>query len=288
VVVALLGSAAGAQQKYRLKEATERGDVSLLDKQVKVTVQFQVPVPGQEARDAIMSFGEREQYRQSILAIDPTGKPSHLRRVYAVARRSEVDPAGKKTEKVSSLQGKTVAIRIVGAKVVVTCAKGKLAAADVKSLQEEILSDPAAPPFFPDQEVGPGDEWEIDAEQLVTAFGKGIKEATAKARFEEVVNFSGHPCARLRLDLKVVAQPEGLPSPLTFQLVGDVYHATDLHRTLVATLSGPLEGSFKPGPDQPDISISGDAMFRWGERWQKVAGKPVVEKRVPAGAGAAK
>ena len=129
-VVALLGSAAGAQQKYRLAETTESGDVSMVDKQMKVAIQFQVPVPGQGARDAMASYGERAQYRETILAFDEKGNSRSLRRAYAVARRFDLDPAGKKTETTSSLQGKSVAIRVVGGKAEVTCDKGKLAAAD--------------------------------------------------------------------------------------------------------------------------------------------------------------
>src|SRR5205085_4577179 len=140
-------------------------------------------------------------------------------------------------------------------KAEVICDKGKLAAADEKSLKNEVLGQPAAPPFFPDHEVAPGDEWEINSEKLATAFGKGVQKATAKARFEEVVESAGHPCAHVHLDLDVAAQPEGFPSLLTFQLSGDVYYAIDLQRTLTAALTGPLQGTFKPGEDQPGIPI---------------------------------
>jgi hypothetical protein len=276
LAVTLAGSATRAQQKYRLRDQGAAGDVSIEDHEYRFNVRFQATAPGGEARDFGAVFGERQRFREQVLVADANGAAA-VRRTYALARETEPDASGSSKETVSSLEGKTITLRKHGDQVTVTVAKGKLDRKDEEALKDE-EGGPSAPPFFPDRDVAPGDEWSPDFSRFVAAIGKGLQKATARARFQEVLDYSGHPCARIALDLGLTGQPEGFPAPITLQLSGHVYQALDLQRTLSYDLTGPVTAAVK-GENGPAVTVSGQFMAKGTGHWSKVAGKPVVEKR---------
>jgi hypothetical protein len=274
--VTILAAGAGAQQKYRLRSVEQVGDLSRFESAMEMSIDMKLragdqPVPG-------LKFGNREveTYSEEILSVDPKG-PSGLRRVYSVSRSTETDPTGVAKEKVSSLQGKTVAIRRRGGKVVVTSTPGKLAPEDQKPLLDDLDNDEAA--LFPNRDVAPGDEWTVDPRMAARIFD-GVETAAVRCRFEEVTEYAGHQCARLRLAIDLVGHLEGMPGLLTMKLAGDGYYALDLERPLALDLAGTFTMEGKSTENGTTVVYTGDGTFRAKEttQWLKIGGKPITSK----------
>jgi hypothetical protein len=277
VSLALLVAAATAQQKYRLRGIDQVGDLSHVESEMEMTLAMQVKAGNQTVPSLQFANRELEKYSEQILAVDRKGK-SGLRRVYAVALSVETDPSGARKEKVSSLQGKTVAVRRRGGKVVVTCTPGKLSPEDQKPLLDDLDNDEAA--FFPDRDVAPGDEWTVDPKMASRIFDD-VQSAAIRCRFEEVTEHGGHECARLRMAIDLKGQPEGMPGQLTMKLAGDGYYALDLDRPLTLDLAGTITMQGKSKENGVDVIYTGDGTFKAKEtiQWLKIGGKPVARKQ---------
>jgi hypothetical protein len=278
-LAALLGAAALAQQapeakKYLLKnEEYAVGDVSTVD--LNSSIKMEMFVTPQGVADATpRSFNllqdEREKYTETVLAVGKDGI-TQLRRVYSVSRtQRKIGPDAPLKTVARTYQGKTVTIKRVGEKVVVTLDKGKLAAADLKELQRRFGTDNDFK-FFPDHEVGPGDEWAVDESLLKRKFG--AEQASLKAKFVDVVPFEGQPCAHITMNLQMVSKAG--KDPLTWDIQGETYYALALGRTLSSKLSGPLntKGTANSGGTALDIEGLGTGAFSHTQKWLKVGGK---------------
>jgi hypothetical protein len=274
----MAGSAALGQQKYRLRAVSTPGDLCTVDTSMDMSLMMTVNVPGSDQGDQQLPFTERERqsYREKVLAVDQKGR-STIRRTYTIARSVTTDPYLNETTKVSSLQGKTVTIRRVGDQVTVSAEVGKLAPGDEKSLVGE-LSHPELE-FFPDHEVAPGEEWPIDPQVMITLF-PGMEKASALYRFQQVVPYAGHTCARIHVSAEVQGQAPGTTVPMTMKLSGDMYRALDLKRTVEEDDTGPVTVEGHMDQNGVRIHLSGQGMMRVKEthRWLQVNGKTVTAK----------
>jgi hypothetical protein len=270
-IVALLALAAisvhagEAPRKYLLKEPDEVGDVSRIESEFSTELLLSGPQQEMGAPPLILSHRSREVKRAERLT------PAASRYVYSVARSVEVTPDGEKVD-VSSLQGKTVTVKTVNGKRIVTVAKGTISAKDRARLQE--AGD--GPSSFPAHPVAVGDEWELDAKKLARSFGDlgAGGTASARGRFVEVVEHAGQECARVAMTLNLEGRPKGQPFKMGFQLSGDLYHSLKWQRTLLVDLKGPLS---MEGTTQ-GIAVRGEGTARmvWKQQCLKVAGKPVA------------
>jgi hypothetical protein len=272
----LVAAAAFAQEKYRLRDAYAAGDTCTVDTSMDLDLELSVSTPGQEVNSLPVVTRWREGYRQSVLATDARG-PSGLRRNYTIARTVTLDPSHQERKATLPLQGKTVVIQRKGGKVVVTASPGKLPARELQPLARELEhSDMEA---FPDREVRVGEQWPIDPKLMMRRF-PGMDRADATYQFQEVVQYAGHPCARIRVTLELAGQVPQAGVPLTAQLTGDLYHALDLKRMLGYDLRGPT--TIKAEKDEHGISmtVEGTGTIRVKEtrRWQKVRGRSVAAK----------
>jgi len=275
-VGALAAAAAFAQEKYRLRDTYAVGDLCVVDSSVDLDLELSVSAPGQEIHSLPMVTRSRENYREAVLATDARG-PSGLRRSYTIARSVTLDPSLEERKAVLPLQGKTVTIQRKGGKVVVAVTPGKLALKEQQPLSREL--DHPDMEFFPDREVAVGEEWPIDPELMMRRF-PGLERADAKYQFQEVVQYSGHPCARIHVTMEIAGQPPEAGTPLTAQLSGDLYHALDLKRTLAYDFSGPT--TIKAEKDEHGISVTvegtGTMRVKETRRWLKVRGQAVAAK----------
>ncbi len=188
-----------------------------------------------------------------------------------------MNPAGNPVDRASALQGKTLVIRRQGGKVSVTPAKIKLSPEDLQLVTTGVTYSELE--LLPDRPVAPGDEWTPDPKLITTRF-PGFYAADIRYRFEEVVAFGGHQCARLKVSMEMSGQPRTMPVPMTVKMTGETYHALDLKRPLLTTLTGPM--TLKGDRDQNGIliSINGEGTMSVKEtyRWQKVRGQAVAVK----------
>lgn len=274
-VVTLVAAGAAAQQKYRLRSVYRAGDFSQVESELDMALDMRVTAGEQVVPSLRFTNRELEKYTEEILTTDKRGA-SGLRRVYAVARSTETDPTGATKKQVSSLQGKTVAIRRQGGKVVITSTPGKLSPEDRKPLLDDLDNDEAA--FFPDRDVAPGDEWTVDPKRAARLFDD-VQSAAIRCRFEEVTRYAGRECARIRMAVDLIGQPEGMPGQLTMKLAGDGYYALDLERPLALDLGGTITLQGKSKENGVDVVYTGDGTFKAREtvRWVKIGGKPVAQ-----------
>jgi hypothetical protein len=134
--------------------------------------------------------------------------------------------------------------------------------------------------FFPDRAVAPGEEWPIDP-QLMRAVFPEVEKAEARYRFQQVMPFGGHPCARIHTTTELQGPVPGADVPATMQLSGDLYRAIDLKRTVADEESGPMTFSGTKAMNGVTARFSGQGAMRVKEthHWLTVDGYPVEPAR---------
>jgi len=266
-----------AQQKQQLREVVAVGDTAVVESSLDLNLQVGGTAGELEIPPLKFASREREKYTQAVLAAGKEGATA-IRRVYEISRGVETDPTGRQEVKTSSLQGKTVVVKRVGGKVVVTPAKGKLSAEDHKNLLSAL--DDSGLDFYPENEVTPGEEWTLNP-QLAMGILPGADKATVKGRFEEVMPYAGRSCARIHMTVMVEGTNEEFGGTLTMNLTGDVYLALDIQRTIAMELSGPVTLKGESKQEGQVIALNGDGRMTVKERrqWLKLAGKPVPKAR---------
>lgn len=283
----LIFASAGAQapQKVRLKYASASGDRHVSEGGMEMQFDIHVKAGDQEVPVVKTASSELEKYTQDVLGVDGKGRPTGIRRVYSVSRKSDTEPGAEAKERVTSLQGKTVAVRRAGGKVTVTSSGGKLHPDDHKSMLS--VMDHPEQEFFPDRELGPGDEWQVDPKIARTMF-KGEGTAQIRCKWEETVEHAGHRCARISVEMDIQAMPMDSPGPITMKLAGNLHHALDLGRMLSIDFAGPIMMTGEKTENGVAYKFKGDGTMRIREtrRWLRVDGKPVPAPAWPAGAQA--
>ena len=276
---AIAGTAAPEGQKHRLVDRYAAGDVHQVESTYSMVMDMEVTLPEGNTSTIKVSSRERTSYREDVLAVDARG-PASLRRTYSASRSSDTGPDGTKV-KTSSLQGKTVTLRRVGQKVTVLARGGTISAEDRKSLTDELRSPEAK--LFPDHPVAPGDEWEVDARELMRSFATegNLDRAAMKARFQDIVPYGGYQCARVHVTLELSGRPSTEPFEMSATLTGYVYHALKIQRSVGADLTGPMTIRGQTEGDGVKAEMKGDGTMtmKWGDRFLKIAGKPVTGKR---------
>jgi hypothetical protein len=253
-----------------LKDGVTVGDAA--DVSTDFTMAMEVKVKRGEETGPTSSITSRQtqRYREEILARGAKGTTA-LRRTYSVARESEKNPDGEKNT-VSSLQGKTITLKKVGGKTLISVNKGQLQKKDREDVSDDLDSDQM--PFFPPHPVVIGEEWTVDPKKLGRLFhdlGKSGK-AEAHGRLDELTENDGHPTARVHLTLHVERETAGEPR-MVMDLQGDLIHRTDLQRTISVDAAGPL--TFKGQANGFDFDGQGTAEMKWRFKPVKLAGKLV-------------
>jgi len=266
-------SPAAAQQKYRLKEAAAKGDAS--DNNGIFTLGMKITATvGGIAQNAELRVRQEEKYHEEVLAVDAKGIPTSIRRSYSVKKETGQDP-GEEAEKttVSPLQGRTVTIRRNGAKVEVTADKGTIPAKERKEL-EDALKDSSG--VFPDREVGPGDDWDVDPK--AAKFLGDADVTKANCHFQDVVDYEGHKCAHIHLTLDFSARTGDQSPPLKCRVAGDLYQALDIQRGLAMNLTGTasMKGDLTANGTTLSFNGEGPVEMKMSAKWMKVSGKAVA------------
>jgi hypothetical protein len=276
LLAASLASAAPAPQKYRLQDAAAVGDASTTDQSMTMGIDLTLLIGGSPAQTLKYGHHDQEKYTEWVLRM--TGdRPTYVRRTYTVARSLESAPGADPKRTVFTRQGKTITLRQQGPRVVLSSPKGALAAAEAKELQSNFK--PSGFTFFPAHAVAVGEEWTVDPAKAAKFF-PGTTKAEMKGRLEEIVQRSGHPCARVRVTLDLQAEGKEYPGPLKASLEGDLFHAVDIHRTVALHLTGPITMKGKIEQEGASVDLDGDGTMdmSWTSQWLKVAGKPVTSR----------
>jgi hypothetical protein len=253
-----------------LKDGVTAGDAADVATDFTMAMEVKVKRGDEAGPTSSMTSRQTQRYREEILARGAKGTTA-LRRTYSVARESEKNPDGEKTT-VSSLQGKTITLKRLAGKTVISVNNGQLQKKDREEVSDDLDSDQM--PFFPAHPVAVGEEWEVDAKKLVRLFhdlGKSGK-AEAHGRLDELTEKDGHPIARVHLSLHVERQTSDEPR-LVMDLQGDLIHRTDLQRTISVDAAGPL--TFKGQANGFDFDGQGTAEMKWRFKAVKLAGKPM-------------
>lgn len=261
-----------AQEKVRLLEAVTAGDVVETDGKMSMLMTLKTTSGGQ-AVSFDLSGSETQKYRDQVLAVDEKGVPTAMRRVYSIKRETQKAPGEKEQRKVSPLEGKTIEFHRDGDRTELTVQKGTLPDEERQQLIEEF--DAKRISFYPDREVGPGDEWSVDSRAAAQIFGQ-FEKATVKCHFQDIAEYDGHRCARIHVIVDATGKFEDDAPPSQVKLTGDLYQALDLQRPLAVNMTGSI--TMKPekaGDAEGQISGSGTMQARETYRWTKVAGKPV-------------
>lgn len=249
-----------------LKEVHATGDVIVVDDETHSVMDARATRNGETIPfELVMS--QRERYRDENL-------PDGVRRHYAVATLYTKNPSGEQDE-VRSLQGKTVRVRRVKGKIVVTVDKGKLSSedhAEIVRLFDTPGKPGRRPSIFLPRPVKVGEEWKVNPKALEVASPGKNSKAEMWLRLEELSTENGKPIARLKVRYDVDGQKPGEPR-ITAHLEGRLIHRTDIQRTILAEVSGP---STAKGTVQ-GIRFEGEGTFQAKTRYTviKLAGKPV-------------
>ena len=286
LVSMLLLASAGAQEpeKVRLKYASASGDRHVSEGGMEMQFDIHVTAGEQDVPVIKTASSEQEKYTQDVLGVDGRGRPTGIRRAYSVSRKSDTEPGADPKVRVTSLQGKTVAVRRTGGKVTVTTSGGKLAPEDHKSMLS-VLDHPEQE-FFPERDLGPGDEWQVDPKIARTIFKGGDSTAQIRCKWEETVEYAGHRCARISIQMDIQGMPADSPGPLTMKLAGSLYHALDLGRMISIDFAGPIEMTGEKTENGVVYKFKGDGTMRIREsrRWLRVDGKTLAAPVRPDGA----
>lgn len=260
--------------KYRFSDVVAAGDAYSAESVDSMDMDMNASRDGTDAPFKLVTRS-REAFRHEVLAYGG-GKPAVFRRTYLVHRSSTLTPDGEQKVKVSSLQGKTVTIRVAGKKVTVTTSKGKLLPADVKRLQDRFDGGDDGDDFIPDRELTPGDEWTVSPAALRKAFD-GFSEGSVKGRFERVLQHDERALAEVRFEMDFQGKPGGLPGPL--KVVGTIaqYFDLDLKRPMGMRVMGDVDtmGEIELRGLKFQVTGAGKAETVQRMRWLKLAGKPV-------------
>jgi hypothetical protein len=260
---------AGGQEKYRLKEIEAVGDSVKQDETLEMTVTINVTVNGQPALPVQLAVKEREVYVETLLAVGAKGRPTALRRSYAVSTKTVSNPGGMPKEEVSSLQDKTVTVRRVGNRVTVTVDKGRLSPEDHAEMMKALKRVQAR--FFPDRPLEIGESWFLSVPHPSEIF-EGAKKATVSGRLVEVTQREGHRAAHLRVSVELAGRIPGAPLSIDAKLSGDIYHALDVQRPLAGDLSGPITVSGEAAQQGSTMRMTGRGTMSMKIRsqWLKV------------------
>lgn len=276
VAAALLPlTAAGAQTRYKLVEGHAVGDLSVEDNSLSMTMELKIQAGGQEFSPGKVVRRDRDRYTTTVVALDARGRPSEVRRVYEVATRVDAQPGEEPQERDSPLKGRTVTVKRVGEKVVVTVDKGELSDEDRQNLERSL--DRGDQRFFPDKEVEVGESWTVDVKDAGTVF-PGAKRARVTGKIVEVLTYRKHRCARIELAIELEGQPEGAAVDLTMNLKGNLYYALDLRRSISFEASGPVvaKGSVEQQGTTAEFQGQGTMEVKLVSDWRRVGGKAVA------------
>jgi hypothetical protein len=270
-------TAALGGQKYRLASSQAAGDVVTTEATLQMDMDMTASSEGIEIPGLKFSMRDREKYTETLL-YNRGANDWSVRRVYAIKRGFQVTPDGEQEHQPSGLQGMTVTITRKGNKTTVTPLKGKLSPEDRKELLEDFDSpgQSAEAEFYPREAVAVGEEWTVSPQSL-----EPFKNATAKCRFEEIVQYAGLRCARVSVEMEGdIEGGEDFPGAIKAKLKGAAYHSLDHHRDVAFHLTGPFTLEGKVEEEGRVIEMRGEGTFRakWSATWLKVGGKPVQRK----------
>lgn len=242
----LWAGAAAAQEgsKVSLRANTKVGEKYTETSTFETVGKLRVKQGGQEQEFALASKKE-EVVLEEVLGVQD-GLPIRLSRRYVVQRTSETSP-GSSEPKVEDgpLAGRTFVIDGIGSKRKVTCASRDVEAAELRRVENSpvALILPAAP-------VSPGATWEVPGEVVKEIFFSAGEEtpekASLKCRFVDVVDHEGKRCARLALDLALVAVEEG-GKRMSLDTQGQLLFALDEGAAVKMDLKGKLTVSARQG-----------------------------------------
>lgn len=272
------GGAGGQEKKYRFREVATVGDVSDVENSTNVVVELRVAAGGPDLPPFEYFHRNRRKYRSTILSVDKEQRPTAVRRTYSIARTVEAQIGGVPNQKVLSLQGKTLTLRLDAAgKPVLRIAKGKISERERLDISDDLQQ--AKKPFFPERDLTVGEEWTQDVDSFVEGL-EGVNRGVLKAKFAEVTTYRGHPCARIQVSLTFSGKVPGQSLTLEVTQNGDLFHAIDLQRVLAVSLNGPVIMRGQEVIQGRTVFFTGEGTMEseFSERWSKVGGKTVGKK----------
>lgn len=259
-----------AQQKYALRQPYVVGETVQVDGKMSMSLKMLVMVAGQKM-DSDMTMREDESYRDEVLSVDAKGLPSGLRRVYTrkVEWSKETDKA--ETEKVSSLQGKTVEIRRRNGKVTLDLNNTKIDDSDRDTLLNALDSDET---FLPEGDVAVGQEWTVDPKKALHMFSGGdfkVESLTLRCRLAEIVDYAGQRCGHIKALMDISGKPADSPLPFKINLTGDIYIALQTGRTLATDASGMVSMKGEITEGGVTVVISGEGPMKMSDvrKWSR-------------------
>src|SRR5205807_10202057 len=110
---------------------------------------------------------------------------------------------------------------------------------------------------FPDREVSPGDDWDVDPK--AAKFLGDASVTKANCHFQDVVDHDGHKCAHIRMTLEFTAKTGDQTSPpLKISVAGDLYQALDIQRPVALDLTGTASMKGDVTENGMTFSLSGE------------------------------
>jgi len=272
-------TATATVEKYLLRHVHAIGDVVEENSSMNMTLTVNASLPKQKLPPFKFSNSSHERLREEVLAVTPKGDIDGVRRTYTINRKTDTEQGKAPQVIVSSLEGKTVAVRRQNGRTVVTLAKGNLAAKDradlMKSFGKQNLS------FFPAHKVAVGEEWKVPA-QTAKAIFDGGDSASATGKLLEFVTYENHRCARIRITFDVAMKLENSPHKMTMTLSGDLYHSMDIERAISMQADGTIKMSGTEYVKEGKLTMFGTGAVKMAMTydWLKVGGKSIVTETV--------
>jgi hypothetical protein len=273
--VASAGPRQDPPPKFLLREPLSAGDAAVITEGYRIDMKALAQVADVETKAMPVMDSQEENYSLNVLSTDGKGKATGVKVHFIRERRSARWPGGKTVSRTASLEGKTVTVKRVGGRTVVTVDRGKLAAMDRASAaaaSEDELSD-----LFPDYEVMLGEEWTRDSQDFPKRALGTDANATVTGQLLDQVRKGGHPCVREKLTIELTGRPTGQPFEMNVKMSGYVYFATDIKRFLSINLSGPVSMDGEIVMQGASVAIHGEGTTRvnFSSKWTKVAGKAI-------------
>ena len=260
-----------APAPIRFRPVWERGDVVVREQVLVVDVELTGSAPGQPEQNFTFNYSMEDTAREEVVAAT-NRLPTALKRTWSLFRMSASGP-GVSIDQTLPLQGKSAMLRRTGNKIQVTSAV-KLTPEQTNALKATYILPHVE--MLPNRPARPGYAWRLDPKGL---FMQG-KTGSVRCRFAEVVEFEGHPCARIEVSGQVTQRLPTLPGPMRSGMTGDVHYALDLQRLMQVSLGGPVSmtGKTKVNGVTHTVRGEGTADATLTNRYLKIAGKPVPEE----------
>lgn len=256
--VLALALGARAEEKIEIRPGVKKG--------FKITSTLKFAGDGTlkgAGQDVAIALSVEQISAEEVLEAED-GRPTKVRRLFHESTETfEIPAAGQADSTSSSLVGHVLLLELKDGKIARSLESG-VAAVDQEQLAEQGIGIELDDAIASGKPVGPGDEWEGDAEKVAAWLEldlfKDATTASAKLKFEKFETKYGERCARLAIVLKgkgTAKMEGGGTGDLSTTVEGTLWFGTKSGRIVRMTATQKLKLEWQDrGPDGKPAKVA--------------------------------